>query len=303
VSGVLAAVAVGLFISWRAHEIFSYRTRMQMNSFWETFVFLLNGLVFILIGLQLPEIMGDTGQHSLRDLIYYGLMISAVVIVTRLIWVFPSAHISNWIYKMMGVERAVVTETRYLLILGWSGMRGVVSLATALALPLTMADGTVFPERNTILFITFVVILVTLVFQGLTLPLLIKWLKVEEAPGKLVNEERRLRLAMANSAKTLIDDELTSKLDPEALANVRERMERQICYLNGILVSEKDSRASDGHLLHDYIESEVRIVERQRELLIQMHKKGVFTAEVLRKIERDLDARSMMLEGRLGAVK
>lgn len=130
VSGVLAAVTVGLYVSWRAHEIFSFRTRMQMNNFWETLIFLLNGLVFILIGLQLPQIISAVGaSHTMDEMIFFGLLISAVVIVMRLVWIFPSAHITRWIYRLFKYDRSVVTDNRYLLILGWSGMRGVVSLA------------------------------------------------------------------------------------------------------------------------------------------------------------------------------
>lgn len=302
VSGVLSAVTAGLFISWRAHEIFSFRTRMQMNSFWETLVFLLNGLVFILIGLQLPKIISDISAHTFPEMIKYGLLISAVVIVTRLVWVFPTAHIVNWIYRLRGKTRSkVVTNNRYLLILGWSGMRGVVSLATALALPLTLEHGLAdFPERNTILFITFVVILVTLVFQGLTLPFMIRYLKVSEPDEKLRTEERRLRLALANSAHGFINEKLSHRMHEKALDNARDRLERQISYLNGILkTEEKKGNKEDQHdSFLDYIRSEQEIIDHQRNLLIQMHKKGVYSAEVLRKIEQDLDARSLTLDGR-----
>jgi len=305
-SGVLAAVTTGLFVSWRAHEIFSYQTRMQMNNFWDVLIFLLNGLVFILIGLQLPEIINSIGDHTFSEMVQYGLLISAVVIATRLIWVFPTAHFANWMYKMLDMEKAAIVNNRYLLILGWSGMRGVVSLATALALPLTLDNGAEFPERNTILFITFVVILVTLVFQGLTLPWLIKWLKVAETPEKAMTEERRLRLAMANAAYEFVETELQKRMDPRALENVKNRLERQISYLNGVLKVEGNGHAQEAETygpFSDYHQSEKEIVASQRKMLIQMHKKGAFSAEVLRKIEQDLDARSLMLEGRSGLLK
>jgi CPA1 family monovalent cation:H+ antiporter len=298
-SGVLSAVTTGLFISWRAHEIFSFRTRMQMNSFWETLIFLLNGLVFILIGLQLPKIINSISGHTFLEMINYGLLISAVVILTRLIWVFPTAHIVNWIYRLRGrVRNVVVTDNRYILILGWSGMRGVVSLATAFALPLTLENGTAFPERDTILFITFIVILVTLVFQGLTLPLLIRFLKVGEPEEKSKTEERRLRLVLAKSAHTFINKNLSGRMHEKALENVRDRLERQISYLNGVLKTKGDSQEKQYGPFQDYLQSEQEIIDHQRNMLIQMHKKGVYSAEVLKKIEQDLDARSLTLDGR-----
>ncbi|MDE1152406.1 MAG: Na+/H+ antiporter [Micavibrio sp.] len=305
-SGVLAAVTAGLFVSWRAHEIFSYQTRMQMNNFWDVLIFLLNGLVFILIGLQLPEIINSIGDHTFGEMVTYGLLISAVVIATRLIWVFPTAHLANWFYRMLKIEKSALVNNRYLLILGWSGMRGVVSLATALALPLTLENGADFPERNTILFITFVVILVTLVFQGLTLPWLIKWLKLGETPEKAMTEERRLRLVMANAAYEFVETDLQKRMDPRALENVKNRLERQISYLNGVLKVEGNGHAQEAETygpITDYHQSEKEIVSQQRKLLIQMHKKGAFSAEVLRKIEQDLDARSLMLEGRQAFIK
>jgi NhaP-type Na+/H+ or K+/H+ antiporter len=183
-------------------------------------------------------------------------------------------------------------------------MRGVVSLATALALPLTLDNGAAFPERNAILFITFVVILVTLVFQGLTLPWLIRFLKVGEPPEKAMLEERRLRLAMANSAYDFVENTLQKTMDSRALENVKNRLERQISYLNGVLKIEGDGKVQPAETygpFKDYHQSEKEIIAHQREMLIQMHKKGVFSASVLRKIEQDLDARSLMLEGRQSA--
>ncbi|PZO87738.1 MAG: Na+/H+ antiporter, partial [Micavibrio aeruginosavorus] len=259
VSGVLSVVATGLVISWRAHEIFSFQTRMQMNGFWDTLIFLLNGFVFILIGLELPVIVNDVSGHPLPHLIGYGLLISAVVIVIRLIWIFPTVRVSDWLRKRRGITVSDKTNGQ-LFILGWSGMRGVISLATALALPLVMDNGEEFPQRGTILFITFVVILVTLVFQGLTLPLLIKWLGVSETEEREMLEERRLRQVLVNSTLSFVNETLAPRLAEPALAEVQGRLERQGRYLDGILaddgVCNEDDLGRQRELFAQYLESE-----------------------------------------------
>lgn len=304
-SGVLSVVATGLMVSWRSHEIFTFQTRIQMNSFWDTMIFLLNGFVFILIGLQLPSIVNDIDHHTLGEVIGYGLLISAVVIVARLVWIFPTVRIADRVSELRGL--AVTPKTNgQLAVLGWSGMRGVISLATALALPLVMENGEAFPQRNIILFITFVVILVTLVFQGLTLPLLIKWLDVAETEEKEMLEERRLRFVVANSALAYVNNDLAKLVPEQAIVEVRSRLERQTKYLNGVLHNEQAS-AEDLDMQHKffehYLESEEAVIQHQRELIIKMHKKGAFSAEVLKRIEQDLDSRSLTLEGRRQALR
>lgn len=305
VSGVLSVVAAGLYVSWRAHEIFSYQTRMQMNNFWETMIFLLNGFVFILIGLQLPDIMEDLGHRPVLEMVGYGLLISCVVIAIRIMWVFPTVHFANWFSRKSGgiSGGAALTNNRHLFLISWAGMRGVVSLATALALPVTLANGDDFPQRNVILFITFVVILVTLVFQGLTIPFLVRWLGIEEPEEKTITEERRLRLAMANSTITLIDESLAHHTPKAVLDEVRGRLQRQVSYFNGVLQTKthcKTLEAQRDQFRH-YLQSERAVIDHQRAFLVQMHKKGVFSADVLRRIEQDLDTRSMDLQSKIKA--
>src|SRR3990170_7422865 len=153
-SGVLAVVSGGLFLSAKSHQFLSHRSRLRGSNVWSTIGFVLNGLVFMLIGLQLPVITKELGTVSLKDAILYGFIITAVLIVTRIISRYITTADSNpgWSGP---------------LIIGWAGMRGVVSLAAALSIPVYLSDGSAFPQRNLILFITFMVILVTLVFQGL----------------------------------------------------------------------------------------------------------------------------------------
>jgi len=163
-SGVLAVVSGGLFVSYRSHDALTYGSRLQSQSVWNVLIFLLNGVVFILIGLQLPSIVRGLGEYSLGSAIIYGLAISLVAIVIRLLWVFPGAYLPRICFKKIRM-RETRPEEKQVFIIGWSGMRGIVSLASALAIPYMLSQEA-FPHRNLILFITFIVILCTLVLHA-----------------------------------------------------------------------------------------------------------------------------------------
>lgn len=189
VSGVLAVVVLGVSLSMYTNRLFPAATKHQNKSFWDIVIFLLNGLVFILIGLEFPQVIGSLNNVDILPLILYSFLITIVMLVLRMLWIF--GHSRNIRKKM---EKRLLMPAKYnqliysdekidwknALIIGWSGMRGIVSLASALALPLTLNDGTAFPFRDTLIFISVVVVLITLLVQGLTLPLLVKWLKVED---------------------------------------------------------------------------------------------------------------------------
>jgi Na+/H+ antiporter len=181
-SGVLAVVSGGLFMSARRLEFLNSASRIKGFSVWESFVFILNGSVFLIIGLELPEIVEGLRASGipLHTAINYGLLVTAVLIGARIVSAY-AAMLATYIFRPGVLPRSGSRLRTFLLLpftLGWSGMRGVVSLAAALAIPITMNNGTAFPQRNLILFITFIAILVTLVVQGLTLPYLIKRMRV-----------------------------------------------------------------------------------------------------------------------------
>ncbi len=198
VSGVLAVVVLGVALSMYTSRLFPAATKLQNKSFWDIVIFLLNGLVFILIGLEFPQVIKSLDRVDILPLIAYSFLISVVMLLVRLQWIF--GHSRNIRKK---IEKSLLVPAKYgrklysdekidwknALIIGWSGMRGIVSLASALALPLTLDDGTAFPLRDTLIFISVVVVLITLIVQGLTLPLLVRWLKVDShetaKPGKL----------------------------------------------------------------------------------------------------------------------
>jgi monovalent cation/hydrogen antiporter len=191
-SGVLAVVSGGLFLSSRQKDILNYKARLQATGVWTTLSFILNGLIFILIGLQLPLIVDGLKYYSFQEAIRYGLIISGLIIVIRLVWVCAATYLPLLFNKNIR-EGKLKPNGKEVFLVGWAGMRGVVSLASALAIPVLLEDGKEFPERDLVLFVSFVVILVTLVLQGLTLPWIIKRLKLKadkpEIPAEIQSQQ------------------------------------------------------------------------------------------------------------------
>ena len=218
-SGVMAVVTGGLFISWRSHEIFQTgSTRLNMLGVWTTLIFVMNALVFILIGLELPEIVAALGKYSVWQGVKYGAIVSVIVILLRFLWVFPSAHVPRWFSSKARQDPSPGWKGP--VVISWAGMRGVVSLATALSIPLYLDDkGTLFPERNLIIFITFVVIFITLVFQGLTLPFIIKLIKLKEIDNLVPEEEQQtgIQLILDNTALKLVNEKYSSEIGDNEL--------------------------------------------------------------------------------------
>ncbi|TFZ00148.1 Na+/H+ antiporter [Ramlibacter humi] len=203
-SGVLAVVAAGLVRGRYAPEIVSAEMRIMARSVWNLLVFLLNSVVFILIGLQLPVVLAGLGRYPTGQLAAIAGLVTVVAIAVRFAWVFPVGYLPQRVSHLREQRRPNKAE---LAIIGWCGMRGIVSLAAALALPLTLPNGAAFPHRDLVIFLTFVVIVATLVGQGLTLTPLIRWLKVG-ADWSLHQEQLRIRASMSTAALAAIDREL-----------------------------------------------------------------------------------------------
>lgn len=180
-SGVLAVVTAGLWVGSRCERVFDHELYLEAKAVWEMVEFALNGVIFLLIGLQLPAILRSlSGDYSLPDILWATAGISAAVILARIVWVFPGAYVPRWMDRAMLGRGDPYPPWQAVMVVAWTGMRGVVSLAAAMALPVKLPDGTPFPHRDAIQLVTFGVIFATLVGQGLTLPLLIRWLKVDE---------------------------------------------------------------------------------------------------------------------------
>ncbi|SEL45369.1 Na+/H+ antiporter [Parapedobacter koreensis] len=288
-SGVLAVVSGGLFLSFRSKDYLNYHTRMQTKEVWETVGFLLNGFVFILIGLELPVIMQGLGDYSKEEAIQYALLISAIVIVIRIVMVYLMDYLPRWLSPTIR-KRERSPGLKLPFIIGWAGMRGVVSLASALAIPL-MANGEPFPQRNLILFITFVVILVTLVFQGLTLPVFLRLLNVKEIDDVIPIEDQveSIRLRLAKQAIVHLDTHYGQEMAThETIARVREQFVRSIQATELALNEDlKKEELVSVRRLQKKIALE--ILELRRTELHRIAEEKRYDDEVIRDLEHNLD--------------
>ncbi len=286
-SGVLAAMTIGMYHRWQSSDLLSARTRVAAIAVWEIIVFILNGLIFILIGLQLPSILNTISGKLTATLLWDAVLISAVVIGVRLLWVFPAAYIPRFVSRRLR-ESDPYPPWQDVLLIGWTGMRGVLSLAAALALPLTTNNEISFPGRDLIIFLTFCLILVTLVLQGITLPLLIRYLKVtEDIDTEREEMEARLRTAEAAMARlqelTAQDNVLAESEMVEWLrTQYKDRIRRFSACCDAMDNGSYEQLAAFEHLQHEVLAAE-------RKILSKLLKQGVINDKVLLRIERDLD--------------
>jgi len=289
-SGVLAVVSGGLFLSFRSHRIFDFRTRIQTNGVWSALIFLLNGLVFILIGLQLPLIIDGLGDYSVGEAIYYSIIITLLTIVIRILWVFPNTYLPRFLSRKIR-EREPFPAPKMVFLVGWAGMRGVVSLASALAVPLVMSDGTTpFPLRNLILFITFVVILITLVFQGLTMPFLIRLLNIEddrEIPEAVQLSEIRCR--MANHSINYLLENHSEEIEKNGKLNRFFQQLQHTIKREELLASEQENAVERAAARQRFNEIFLELVANRRRELFNLRREKTFDDEVIREYERLLD--------------
>ncbi len=293
VSGVLAVVTTGLYHGWRIPEFTTSRTRLQAGPVWDMVEFLLNGFIFLLIGLQLPEVLRHLSGRSIPQLLSYAAVISLAVILIRILWVFPATYLPRLLSKRLRA-RDPYPDWQHVLIVAWTGMRGVVSLAAALALPFTIQDGSPFPGRDLILFLTFIVILATLVVQGLSLPAIIRWLGVED-DLTAEKEEREARLK-ANLAALARLNELgeARKADDDTLHRMRIEYEDRIRQLE---ISEPTpGEPARGLFSTEYERLTRETLKVERDTIIRLRNEAIINDEVLRTIQRDID----LAEARLG---
>jgi len=299
-SGVMAVVTGGLFISYRSHEIFSTGlTRLNMLGVWTTMIFVMNALVFVLIGLSLPEIIAGLGENSVKDGILYGVYISIITITLRFLWVYPATHLPRMLFK--SVRKEANPGWKDPLIVSWAGMRGVVSLATALSIPILMSDGQAFPYRNLIIFITFVVIFITLVIQGLTLPLIIKLIGIEEIDDLVPEEEQQagIRLRLSKVALGVIQNDYSDAVDEnEFIGFLKKDIENDVLSMSKRLASmECDETEREEIELYQHALNE--IYRKQRHELFLLRKEKIYSDEEIRKAEMQLDLDEMKIGGSL----
>ena len=294
VSGVLATAAAGIYLGWHSPLIVRARYRLQAFAFWEMVVFLLNGFVFITIGLQLPGILRALQGESLTSLIKDAFLVSAAVVFVRIGWVFAATYLPRLLSRRLRA-RDPMPPWQTVAIVAWAGMRGVVSLAAAFALPLVLSDGSAFPGRNYILFLTFCVILTTLVFQGLTLPILIRKLRVKD-DGSTDEEERSARLEANKAALELIKNlSANGDFSPDTVDRLRAEYDERVQQLELCAESPDDCRGEIATPQYQRLQQEALNTERQT--IIRLRNQHVINDEALRRIQRDLDLAEARLTG------
>ena len=296
-SGVLSVVSGGLLLSSKRQSMLNYRSRVEGINVWTNLVFVLNGLIFFLIGLQLPSITNQLGDIGLGRAIWYGVAISIILIVARLLCTFGASLFTRFMSHFITVADPN-PGWRGPIIFGWAGMRGVVSLAAALSIPLLIAEGQPFPNRNLILFITFIVILVTLVLQGLTLPWVIRKVRLEDKtviPGQ--KQELIIQKKMAQYSLQYLNEKYDGKMpDNEHLHNLYARLKIDMKLLSEELENtDHTNENAPGNFQGIYLE----LLEHQRKLLGEMNHRAEFDEELIRKYLSLIDLEEMKVREKI----
>jgi Na+/H+ antiporter len=292
-SGILAAVTAGIYMGIRGPQILPARTRLQGYFVWDILDFVVNAILFVLIGLQLRAAVGRLSGYSASTLVGYALAVTGVVVATRLIWFFTVPYLIRAIDRRPS-QRARRLGAGWRLVMAWSGMRGAVSLAVALALPFTTNAGRGFPQRDLIVFITFAVIFFTLVVQGLSLPAMIRRLGVHDG-GADADEELRARLVATKAAieelDALGDEEWTRNETVDRMRALYEYRKRRFAARAGKI---EDDGYEDRSLAYQQMVQ--LVLGAQREALLRMRSDGQLSNEMMNRILRELDLEESRLE-------
>jgi Na+/H+ antiporter len=294
-SGVLATVATGLYISWHGPMWIPAATRLQGVFFWDLFTYLIEGLVFLLTGLQARTLLDRIGALSAGELQVSAVIISVVVIVARFVWVFPATYLPRWLVPAIArADPSPPWQAPFML--AFTGIRGIVSLAAALAIPLATASGAPFPARDLILFLTFCVIVVTLVGQGLLMPTVIRWLGLTDmgrAERRLEEAEELARRGQTIEAVLRRLDELAAErhLPMQIVEPVRAYHRERLQQLEYRVGTDERNK----HLARLSDELELRLIEAERTHLYELLRGGQLKDDARRRIEVELDLREAQL--------
>jgi CPA1 family monovalent cation:H+ antiporter len=286
VSGVLAVVVAGLIAGRRAARALSPNARLMGRSVWNIVIFMINGLAFMLIGLQLPSIVEHLTAWSWEELLGLGLAVSLTVILARIVWVFPATYIPRLASARLRA-RDPSPPAAAVFVVSWAGMRGAVSLAAALALPI---DPVAFPERDLMIFLAFCVIIATLVGQGLTLPWLVRRLGVVPSTGQGA-EETHARLAAVEAAIGRLNE--LAEQYPGHLELVDQMRARYDHEANHMWPHTEGPRDAVEQEALDHLEIRTAVLDAEREAVIRLRDEGIISDEVLHSIEQDLDLEAL----------
>jgi CPA1 family monovalent cation:H+ antiporter len=285
-SGVLAVVACGLYMSRQSATFFSPSVRIQVAGAWNALTFVLNGIVFVLIGLQLPYVMAAIhGEYGLPTLLEYGAIFSVVLIVLRMVWVYPAVKIAGLVRWKKRQEEPL--NSREIFVIGWTGMRGVLALAAAISVPETLANGQPFGSRNLIVFLAFCVILVTLVLQGLSLPSLIRTLGLAGEKG-MEPEERYARKVALNETLEFLREKKTEEGEEysHAYDDLIDRYEHRLADVDEKVAQHGKQK---GKIYRQMLAVAEEAIKTERRTIIRLRDEGLISDDVLRTMEREMD--------------
>jgi Na+/H+ antiporter len=288
-SGVLAVVACGVYMSRKSATFFSATARLQVIGAWDALTFMLNGLVFVLIGLQLPYVLaGIHGRYGTGTLIFYGAVFSAVLILLRMIWVFPAMKFASYIERRWMGHQEKPLATREVFVVGWTGMRGVIALAAAISVPEMLDNGKPFEARNLIVFLAFCVILFTLVVQGLTLPAVIRALGLSRPAGMEEEERDARRIVLMAAIRHLEEARKTDDASAEHLYDdLLRRYNDRLTALNRHIEKSLEGLDTENYLRARSIKDGA--LQAERRTLIRLRDRARIGDDVLRTMERELD--------------
>jgi Na+/H+ antiporter len=287
-SGVLAVVAMGLFFGRRGPRVITAETRLQGAAMWEVLTFLLEGLIFIFIGLELPQVVRALEPGTIARLVGVAVAIAAAMIVTRILWMFPGAYLPRWLDGLLGRPTRAYPPWRHVLFGGWAGIRGGDSLVIALALPYVGSHGAPLPGRAVVIFITFVVILITLVVQGFTLAPLVRVLGIVGGTREAA-EERLARTGSVRAGAEALERFAAEDGAESEIADLRKLAAHKLARLG-------NSRgASSPHL-----RLRLSMIAAEREAVIAMRDRNEISDTVMRRLQREFDHEEVLLRQRSG---
>ncbi len=295
-SGVLATVTAGLYISWNGFRLISAETRLQGIFFWDFFIYLIEGMIFLITGLQARTLINRIGDYAISNLIFSAVVVSAVVIAARFVWIYPATYLPRWLFPSIK-KKDPSPPWQWPFVLAFTGVRGVVSLAAALAIPFATMNGQPFPDRDLILFLTFAVILVTLVGQGLLLPSVIRALGLADAGRSERHDERAAEYTVRREAIVAAIDQLDQLeaergLEPDLAQPLRAQCRDRLLHVDRR--SDGDEAHRESARLHNEIELLLIAAERRR--TNDLFCESRLTDEARRRIERELDLREAYLK-------
>ncbi|HUI97589.1 MAG TPA: cation:proton antiporter, partial [Xanthobacteraceae bacterium] len=285
-SGVLATVACGLYVSWNGPLLIPYATRLQGIFFWDLVVYLIEGLIFLVTGLQVRTLMDNGHDFSTSELAAAIVVVTAIAVIARFIWVYPATYLPRWLSRALA-KRDPSPPWQWAFFLSFTSVRGVDSLAVALAIPYTVMSGAPFPHRDLILFVTFGVIIVTLIGQGLALPALTRWLGLTRESEKERDREIRAELKARKAALTRVSKRLNKAIKDRELP---AQMVRHLRTRNEVREQVLPVNLEDGlEFTRATAKVKQELIDTEREFIYEMLREGRISDETRRRIEYELD--------------